>query len=94
MKMNGVYLNKYGEKLTSFDLEDKIMQVWQTKSDIELMITSFETMDEDQKINALIGLELLCDMRFNDLWDTYEKVISNQQQQHSTPTDQYYELGN
>ena len=59
-------------------LHDSIMSAWQTVDDIRSLIKSAEGMNEDQMLNALLGLEIFADMRFNELFDTYENVMHNQ----------------
>ena len=59
-------------------LHDSIMSAWQTVDDIRSLIKSSENMNEDQMLNALLGLEIFADMRFNELFNTYENVMHNQ----------------
>jgi len=77
MKINGIHMNARGKPVDRFDLEDAIMKAWHTTDDIKAFYTSAEHMNEDQVINALIGLEIFAEMRFNELWNTYEQCISN-----------------
>jgi len=77
MKINGIHMNARGEPVDRFDLEDAIMKAWHTTDDIKAFYTSAENMNEDQVINALMGLEIFAEMRFNELWNTYEQCISN-----------------
>jgi len=77
MKINGVYMNDRGKPVDRFDLEEKIMKAWSTTDDIKAFYTSAEHMNEDQVINALIGLEIFAEMRFNELWNTFEQCIQN-----------------
>jgi hypothetical protein len=77
MKINGVHMNDRGKPVDRFDLEDAIMKAWRTSDDIKAFYTSAEHMNEDQVINALIGLEIFAEMRFNELWNTFEKCVSN-----------------
>ena len=77
MKINGVHMNDRGKPVDRFDLEDAIMKAWRTSDDIKAFYTSAENMNEDQIINALIGLEIFAEMRFNELWNTFEQCVSN-----------------
>ena len=77
MKINGIHMNDRGKPVDRFDLEDAIMKAWRTSDDIKAFYTSAEHMNEDQVINALIGLEIFAEMRFNELWNTFEKCVSN-----------------
>jgi hypothetical protein len=77
MKINGIHMNDAGRPIDRFDLESAIMNAWRTSEDIKALYKSSEYMDEDQMLNALLGLEIFAEMRFNDLWNTFEKCISN-----------------
>jgi len=77
MKINGVEMNDSGIPVNRFDLEEAIMNAWRTTDDIKAFYKSSEYMDEDQTMNALLGLEIFAEMRFNELWNTFEKCINN-----------------
>jgi len=56
-------------------LEQKIMQAWQTSSDVDLLYFQFldgPKMDEDDVANALLGINVLHEMRMNQLWNEFE----------------------
>ena len=59
-------------------LHDSIMSAWHTVDDIKSLIKSAENINEDQMMNALLGLEIFADMRMQELFDTYENVMHNQ----------------
>jgi len=77
MKINGTHMNDRGTPVDRFDLEEAIMKAWRTSDDIKALYTSAERMDEDQMVNALLGLEIFAEMRFEELWNIYEQCISN-----------------
>src|SRR5210317_1189097 len=77
MKINGIHMNDRGKPVDRFDLEEAIMKAWRTSDDIKSLYTSSERMDEDQMMNALMGLEIFAEMRFDELWNTFEQCISN-----------------
>ena len=77
MKINGIHMNDRGTPVSRFDLEEVIMNAWRTTDDIKAFYTSAEHMNEDQIINALIGLEIFAEMRFNELWNTFEQCLHN-----------------
>ena len=77
MKVNGVHLNDAGKAIDRFDLEQAIMSAWHTSDDLKSLYKSLERMDEDQVMSALDGLQIFADMRFEELWDTFEKCIQN-----------------
>jgi hypothetical protein len=62
-----------------FDLEQNIMQCWNVCDDIQLYLDMFDEMDEDQRMNYLIGLKQMYQMKFERLWDNFETCISTRQ---------------
>lgn len=77
MIINGVHMNDEGRPVDRFDLEQEILKVWHTVDDLKTLIKRLECMNEDQIMNALLGLEIFADMRCQSLWDTYESYLSN-----------------
>ncbi len=59
------------------ELEEKIMSCWNVTNDIELAYESVLEQDltTDQIANLLIGLHQLYELRFNQLFSTYEKLL-------------------
>jgi hypothetical protein len=62
-----------------FDLEQNIMQCWNVADDIQLYLDMHDSMDEDQRMNYLIGLKQMYQMKFERLWDNFETCISTRQ---------------
>jgi len=78
MKINELHYDTFGNNpIDRFDLEQKIMEAWSICNDLKLLYKASESMDTDQMMSALDGLQIFADMRFNDLWDTFEKCIAN-----------------
>lgn len=78
MKIDGLHYDVYGDSpIDRFDLEEKIMQAWKLSDDIKILFKSAERMDTDQMMSALDGLQIFADMRFEELWDTFEKCVQN-----------------
>jgi len=78
MKIDGLHYDVYGSRpIDRFDLEEKIMNAWKLSDDIKLLFKSAERMDTDQMMSALDGLQIFADMRFEELWDTFEKCTEN-----------------
>lgn len=92
MMINGKYTNSDGKEIGNFDLEQKIMEAWNLVNDLDLLLKRLEYMDEDQVTSAVHGLQIFADMRFNDLWDTFEQCCSNQRanKQEENPTQEDY----
>jgi hypothetical protein len=59
-----------------FDLEQNIMQCWNVCDDIQLLLDSWDKLDEDQKQNYLIGLKQMYQMKFERCWDSFEQCVS------------------
>jgi hypothetical protein len=59
----------------NIDLESAIMLMWQTSEDIKLLYKHHgdapKPMTEDEVANALLGIEILHNMRCESLMDTY-----------------------
>ena len=58
-----------------FDLEQDIMKCWNVTEDIDNFIAAREDMSEDQQLNYLIGLKHIYEVKFNNLWTTFESCI-------------------
>ena len=58
-----------------FDLEQQILECWKVTSDIDLFYESMEDMDEDRRMNYLLGLKEMYELRFNKLWDIFEQLV-------------------
>ena len=64
------------------DLEDKIMKVWCTADDIDLLLNWISDEvdvedDEDELMNLLIGIKSLHHHRCHALFKDFEKVLAN-----------------
>jgi hypothetical protein len=59
-----------------FDLEQNIMQCWNVCDDIQLLLDSWDKMDEDQKQNYLIGLTQMYQMKFERCFNSFEQCVS------------------
>ena len=64
-----------------FDFEQQIMDCWGVCEDINTLykMSDIRTMSEDEMANALLGLQTLYQMKFELLFDTFEKMIQNGQ---------------
>ena len=62
-----------------FDLEQNIMQCWNVCDDIQLYLDMYDNMDEDQRMNYLIGLKQMYQLKFERTFGQFEKCISNRQ---------------
>lgn len=62
-----------------FDLEQNIMQCWNVCDDIQLYLDMHDEMSEDQRMNYLIGLKQMYQMKFERTWNNFETVVRNKQ---------------
>lgn len=64
-----------------FDLEQQIMDCWGVCEDIKSIykMNDIRQMSEDELMNAMIGLETIYQMKFEILFDMFEKMIKNGQ---------------
>ncbi|MAI05366.1 MAG: hypothetical protein CMA07_06605 [Euryarchaeota archaeon] len=78
------------EQVDRFDLEQKIMKCWMVTDDLD-EITKYFIDDEkfqdrcgdaeyqDELMNKYFGLKELYEVKFQSLWDTFEKLIESGQ---------------
>lgn len=62
-----------------FDLEQNILQCWNVCDDIQLYLDMHDNMDEDQKLNYLIGLKQMYQMKFERTWNNFEDCVRDKQ---------------
>ena len=62
-----------------FDLEQEIMECWSVTKDIQNFYHAQDNLDQDEQMNYLLGLEQIYEVKFQKLWDTFEKCIRNKQ---------------
>lgn len=59
------------------DLEQKIMQIWNTKEDLMLLFKAYgdfpEEMTEDDVLNAILGIASIHELRCQDLFNAYKR---------------------
>ena len=76
--MSGYKLNSNLKPITRFDLEEKIMETWQTVTDLKALYSNIEYMDEDQILSAVDGLSIFSEMRCDALFRTFEAMLHNE----------------
>ena len=69
------------QKYDRFNLEAEIMNVWNTKDDLQSitsrMLDDPDPMSEDDIANVLIGLIELHDIRCKKLFNVFESMVKN-----------------
>ena len=78
MTTDGYKLNSNLQPINRFDLEEKIMETWQTVTDLKTLYRNIEYMDEDQMLSAVDGLSIFADMRCDSLFRTFESMLHNE----------------
>ena len=61
-----------------FDLEQGIMKCWNVTEDIDLIyrnVLDGPEMTTDEISNALLGIKTLYEMKFNELFNTFEQLV-------------------
>lgn len=62
-----------------FELEQDIMNCWNVVEDIKTIYDRVDYDDADKVMNALLGLQTIYQMKFEDLWETFEKLVIDRQ---------------
>lgn len=62
-----------------FDLEQNIMQCWNVCDDIQLFLDMYDEMNEDQKLNYLIGIKQMYHMKFERCFNNFEALVRTRQ---------------
>lgn len=68
------------EQIDRFDLEQDIMNCWQVVDDLKAFSKRYldgKQMTEDEVSNILIGLYSLYQVKFENLFETFEQCIKN-----------------
>lgn len=77
MIINGYKCDSAGKRIDRCHLEASIMEAWHTVNDLKLLYSRLDGMTEDQVMGSVDGLYIFADMRFNELWDTFEALSEN-----------------
>ena len=64
---------------TRFDLEQQIMQCWCVVDDIRVVLSKINDMNDDKREVTLEGLASLYDVKFDVMFNTFEKMIAENQ---------------
>lgn len=61
------------------ELEQDIMDAWHVVDDINTVYHRSEGLSEDQLMNVLLGIKELYQLKFEKLFDTFEKYVAEQE---------------
>lgn len=73
------------ENIDRFDLEQDIMNCWQVVDDLKTFSRRYldgDKMTDDEVSNIIIGLESLYQIKFEQLFGTFEQCIKNGEFRH------------
>ena len=66
-----------------YDLEQRIMECWELVDDVNLLYEQVMEndlhKDQDKLANALLGLCTIYEMKFEQVFNTYEKTLKQRQ---------------
>jgi hypothetical protein len=60
---------------TRFDLEQEIMGCWNIVDEMKVLIDKWDRITEDEKLNILIGLSSLYQLKFDTMFNTFENCV-------------------
>jgi hypothetical protein len=58
-----------------FELEQHIMKCWNITDELGSLIAAYDDLSEDQRLNILLGLKDLYEVKFNQCFASFEKCI-------------------
>lgn len=59
-----------------FDLEQEILDCWNVTKDLDTLLSMFDREhSEDELMNAVLGLKVLYNRKFEILFDTFEECL-------------------
>lgn len=64
-----------------FDLEQEIMACWGVTSDLDILMEGVleKDMSQDDIANALLGMKVMYDLKFDKLFSTFSQLIQDKQ---------------
>ena len=60
---------------TRFDLEQEIMGCWIIVDELKLLLDRWDSITEDEKLNIIIGLSNLYQLKFDNMFRTFETCV-------------------
>lgn len=58
-----------------FDLEQEIMGCWNVVDELKLLLDRWDSITEDEKLNIIIGLSNLYNLKFDVMFNTFENCV-------------------
>lgn len=63
--------------MTRFDFEEKLVGCWNIVFDLNVIIEAYHLLSDEQRLNALIGLKQLYDIKFDNCFRSFEDIVAN-----------------
>lgn len=67
----------FNKSYDRFDLEQGIMDTWKVTDDIQLFYDNMENMDENRRMNYMLGLMEMYSLKFDKLWNIFEQLVQD-----------------
>lgn len=67
----------FNKSYDRFDLEQSIMDTWKVTDDIQLFYDNMENMDDDRRMNYMLGLMEMYSLKFDRLWTIFEQLVQD-----------------
>jgi hypothetical protein len=58
-----------------FDLEQEIMGCWNVVDELKLLVDKWDNITEDEKLNIIIGMASLYQLKFDVMFNTFEDCV-------------------
>jgi len=58
-----------------FDLEQEIMGCWNVVDELKLLVDKWDSITEDDKLNIIIGMASLYQLKFDIMFNTFEDCV-------------------
>lgn len=58
-----------------FDLEQEMLSAWRFTEDMQVLCDSWESLNDEQKLNIIKGMIDLYQIKFDMMFNTFEKCI-------------------
>ena len=71
--------NKRTQSSDRFDLEQLILRCWSVTEDIDLIVKQLDQANVEGTRSHLEGLKVLCNLRFEALFDLFENMVKEKQ---------------
>jgi len=69
-----------------FDFEQEIMGTWNILDDLKCLADGWDELTEDKKLNIIIGLIDLYQLKFDTMFNTFEELIRQRVFNPKTPS--------